>query len=66
MHIIEQARAELLSVEAQKLKDLEAKFGPKPYGRYSTSVPHVVYEYGNKTLKYSDSLKEERCRLRFE
>jgi hypothetical protein len=62
-HIIEQekARIELLALEAQKLKDLEIKFGPKPYGRYSTGVPSSVYEYWNKTLKYPDSLKEERC-----
>jgi hypothetical protein len=63
VHITEQekARAELLAVEAQKLKDLEAKFGQKPYGRYSTGVPPAVYEYWNKTLKYPDSLEEERC-----
>ncbi len=62
-HITEQekARAELLSAEAKKLKELETKFGQKPYGKYSTGVPSSVYEYWNKTLKYPDSLKEERC-----
>ena len=63
VHITEQEkeRAELLAVEAQKLKDLEEKFGQKPYGRYSTGVPPAVYEYWSKTLKYPDSLEEERC-----
>ena len=57
----EKARAELLSFEAQKLKELETKFGPKPYGKYSTGVPPAVYDYWDKTLKYPDSLEEERC-----
>ncbi|WP_373028414.1 hypothetical protein [Sulfurovum sp.] len=63
VHITEQEkeRAMLLAVEAQKLKDLEAMFGQKPHGRYSTGVPPAVYEYWNKTLKYPDSLEEERC-----
>ena len=62
-HIIEQekARVELLSAEAKKLQDLETKFGPKPYGRYSTGVPPSIYEYWSKTLKHPDSIKEERC-----
>lgn len=62
-HITEQekARAELLSTEAKKLKELETRFGPKPYGKYSTGVPPAVYEYWDKTLKYPDSLEEERC-----
>ena len=62
-HITEQkkARTKLLTVEAQKLKELEAKFGQKPYGRYGTGVPPAVYEYWDKTLKYTDSLEEERC-----
>jgi len=62
-HITEQekARAELLAAEAQKLKELEAKFGQKPSGRYSTGVPPSVQEYWNKTLQYPDSLEEERC-----
>ena len=54
-------RAKLLAAEAAKLKELEAKFGPKPYGKYSTGVPSSVYEYWNKTLKNPDSLDEERC-----
>jgi len=57
----EKARAELLSFEAQQLKELETKFGPKPYGQYSTGVPPSVYDYWDKTLKYPDSLEEERC-----
>ena len=62
-HIIEQekARAELLAAEAKKLKELERKFGQKPYARYSTGVPLSVQEYWNKTLKYPNSLEEERC-----
>jgi len=54
-------RAKLLASENAKLKELEARFGPKPYGRYSTGVPSSVYDYWNKTLKYPDSLEEERC-----
>jgi len=54
-------RAKLLATEAAKLKELETKFGPKPYGRYSTGVPPSVYEYWNKTLKHPGSLEEERC-----
>lgn len=57
----EKARAELLSAEAKKLKELEIKFGSKPYGKYSTGVPPAVYDYWGKTLKYPDSLEEERC-----
>lgn len=62
-HITEQEkeRAELLANKAAKSKELETKFGPKPYGRYSTGVPPSVYEYWNKTLKHPDSLEEERC-----
>ena len=62
-HITEQekARAELLSAEAKKQKELEEKFGQKPYGKHSTGVPSSVYVYWNKTLKYPDSLEEERC-----
>lgn len=55
------ARAELLSAEAKKLKELEEKFGQKPYGKYSTGVPSSIQEYWDKTLKYPDSLEEERC-----
>jgi len=58
----EKARAELLATEAKKIKDLEAKFGPKPYGIYRTGVPPSVQEYWNKTLKYPNSIEEERCR----
>ena len=54
-------RAKLLAAEAAKLKELETKFGPKPYGKYGTGVPSSVYEYWNSTLKYPDSLEEERC-----
>ena len=54
-------KAELLITEAKKLKELETKFGPKPYGRYSTGVPPSIYEYWNETLNYPDSLEEERC-----
>ncbi|GIT97650.1 hypothetical protein [Sulfurovum sp. TSL1] len=54
-------RAIQLASEAAKLNELETKFGPKPYGRYSTGVPSEVYEYWNKTLQYPDSLQEERC-----
>ncbi|MBT8344229.1 MAG: hypothetical protein KJO45_05875 [Sulfurovum sp.] len=63
IHITEQekARAELLATEAKILKELETKFGPKPYGKYSTGVPPSVYDYWKKTLKYPDSLEEERC-----
>lgn len=62
-HITEQEkeRAELLANKAKKLKELETKFGPKPYGRYSTGVPPSVQDYWNKTLKYPNSLEEERC-----
>lgn len=49
------------AAEAAKLNELEIKFGPKPYGRYSTGVPSEIYEYWDKTLQYPDSLKEERC-----
>ena len=63
VHITEQekARSELLATEAKKLNDLEAKFGKKPSGRYSTGVPLSVQKYWNKTLKYPNSLEEERC-----
>jgi hypothetical protein len=54
-------KAKLLATETAKLKELEAKFGPKPYGKYSTGVPSAIYEYWDKTLKYPDSLEEERC-----
>jgi len=54
-------RAKLLAGEMEKLKELETRFGPKPYGKYGTGVPYSVYEYWNKTLKYPDSLEEERC-----
>lgn len=54
-------KARSLTVEAQKQMELEAKFGPKPYGRYSTGVPQSVYKYWRETLKYPDSLEEERC-----
>jgi len=62
-HIIEQkkARTELLTAEAKKLKELETKFGQKPYGRYGSGVPQAVHEYWHKTLKYPNSLEEERC-----
>ena len=54
-------RIEQLASEAAKLKELETKFGPKPYGRYSTGVPTSIYQYWDKTLKYPESLEEERC-----
>lgn len=55
-------REKLLAAEAAKLKELEAKFGPKPYGKYGTGAPSSLYDYWNKTLKYPDSLEEVRCR----
>ena len=54
-------RAKLHAAESAKLKELEAKLGPKPHGRYNTGVPSAIYEYWDKTLKYPDSLEEERC-----
>lgn len=57
----EKTRAEPLFTEDKKLKELEAKFGQKPYGKYSTGAPSSVYEFWNKTLKYPDSLEEEIC-----
>lgn len=57
----EKAKYDLLASEAKKQKELEAKFGEKPYGKHSTGVPSSVYEYWNKTLKYPDSIEEERC-----
>ena len=54
-------RAQQLAAEAAHLKELEDKFGPKPYGKYSTGVPSSIYEYWSKTLQYPDSLEEERC-----
>ncbi|MGB5505373.1 MAG: hypothetical protein WBM70_01665 [Sulfurovum sp.] len=58
----ERQRAELIASEAARLKELETKFGPKPYGKYSTGVPASIYQYWERTLKYPDSLEEERCR----
>ncbi len=55
------ARGKLIAAKAKKLKDLEAKFGKKPSGRYSTGVPPSVQEYWNKTLNDPASLEEERC-----
>ena len=62
-HIREQekARAELLSAEAKRQTELEARFGQKPYGKHSTGVPSSVYAFWNKTLQYPDSLEEEIC-----
>jgi hypothetical protein len=57
----ERQRAELIASEAARQKELEIKFGPKPYGKYSTGVPASVYQYWDKTLKYPESLEEERC-----
>lgn len=57
----ERQRAELIASEAARQKELETKFGPKPYGKYSTGVPASVYQYWDKTLKYPESLEEERC-----
>ena len=57
----ERQRAELIASEAARVKELETKFGPKPYGKYSTGVPVSVYQYWDKTLKYPESLEEERC-----
>lgn len=54
-------RTKILAAENEKIRALEARFGPKPYGRYSTGVPASVYEYWNRTLQYPDSLEEERC-----
>ena len=61
--IVEQKnhRTEKLTSESEKIEEFEQRFGPKPYGRYSTGVPSAVYEYWNKTLTYPDALKEERC-----
>ena len=55
-------KAKHLTAESGKMKELEAKFGPKPYGRHSTGVPSSIYDYWAKTLEYPDSLEEERCR----
>ncbi len=57
----EQQRTKVVSLEAKNEMELEIKFGPKPYGKYSTGVPSAVYEYWDKTLQYPDSLEEERC-----
>ena len=54
-------RSKLIAAEAKKKKDLEAKFGKKPAGRYKTGVPPAVQEYWDKTLKDPASLEEERC-----
>ncbi|UPT78551.1 hypothetical protein MN086_05225 [Sulfurovum sp. XGS-02] len=63
MQISEQnhQKAKQLASEAAKLNELEIKFGPKPYGKYSTGVPSEVYAYWDKTLRYPESLEEERC-----
>jgi len=55
------ARGELLAAEAEKLKNLEAKFGKKPSASHHSGVPFAVEEYWNKTLQYPDSLEEEIC-----
>lgn len=54
-------RAKQLASDAAKLNEFEMKFGPKPYGKYSTGVPIEVYAYWGETLQYPDSLEEERC-----
>lgn len=54
-------RKKLLKAEAEKLKVLEAKFGPKPSAAYGSRVPAALRDYWNKTLKYPDSLEEEIC-----
>ena len=54
-------RVQQLASDAVKLNELEIKFGPKPYGKYSTGVPMEVYTYWDETLRYPDSLEEERC-----
>ncbi len=54
-------KTKVVSLEAKNEMELEIKFGPKPYGKYSTGVPSEVYEYWNNTLQYPDSLEEERC-----
>ena len=59
--IEEKVKTEQLGIEAKKLNELEIKFGPKPYGKYSTGVPSSIYEYWRKSLRYPDSLEEERC-----
>ncbi|RLA71255.1 MAG: hypothetical protein DRG09_00785 [Epsilonproteobacteria bacterium] len=57
----DQERKKLLKDEAAKLKALEDKFGPKPSVAYGTRIPHALSIYWGKTLKYPDSLEEERC-----
>ena len=57
----DQGRKKLLKAEAAKLKALEDKFGPKPSAAYGTRIPEVLAEHWKKTLKYPDSLEEERC-----
>ena len=61
MNVQEKERTKVISLEKKNEMELEIKFGPKPYGKYSTGVPPEVYEYWNKTLEYPDSLEEERC-----
>ena len=57
----DQERKKLLKAEAAKLKALEDKFGPKPSAAYGTRVPPALAEHWKKTLKYPNSLEEERC-----
>ena len=57
----DQERKKLLKVETEKLKALEDKFGPKPSAAYGTRIPEALSEYWIKTLKYPDSIEEERC-----
>ena len=54
-------RKKLLKAEAEKQKALEDKFGVKPTAAYGTRVPQELYDYWAKTLKFPDSLEEERC-----
>ena len=54
-------RSELLAAEAEKLKNLEAKFGKKPSASHRSGVPLAVEKYWDKTLQYPDSLEEEIC-----
>ena len=54
-------RKKLLKSEVERLQDLEDKFGPKPSADYGTRVPAALSEYWKNTLKYPNSLGEERC-----
>ena len=57
----EKEKTKVVSLEAKNEMESEIKFGPKPYGKYSTGVPSEVYAYWDETLQYPESLEEERC-----